>query len=547
MATYDKDLKLGSDGTWSRWIGVDEKGTKQNFRLGKDKVEATRRLKLIVALHELSSFRGKNGTQWCAEYLATAKGIAKGEPAVLPPLKFEGYPESDRTYDEVFQVANIRTKGGFEADPAMMKEMIRTKQAEFYGAESNLRRLTGGKTVPRQTGQTIEKAIEAYVASVVKQYTIPGKGLSGWGKTQCDQARSWAAYMGKTEELLQTDLSDVSIAKAQEMIDAIRTRPLTIRSKHRERMTPSTASNILKTVRCFWDWLDLSDDWKWQEPPRFRKLDYTVSTLTADERHEKKMAKDRWEISNDEIRILFSHATESERVLLLLGLNCAFGAGEIGNLRVPYVKLSTSEIDGIRFKTGNDTRHHLWPETAHELAAELRRRSAAPKTDEAKDIVFLTGSGRPLWKITAAGNYTDNVSKRWDNLIQRVRKHHPDFYEYSFGKLRKTAAIRIIEMADPSTASMLLAHGSASQDDDILSAYVTLPWKKLYAAQKAYGEAVRPFIVEKQETAKDYIGNKATTIVDLWKAETPAAEIARKVGVSLMTVYRHVDRAGLRA
>ncbi len=60
-------------------------------------------------------------------------------------------------------------------------------------------------------------------------------------------------------------------------------------------------------------------------------------------------------------------------------------------------------------------------------------------------------------------------------------------------EVRKTAASRVIEIADDEAASMILAHGSLSEDK-LLAAYVSIPWKKLYAAQEAYGETVRPLL-----------------------------------------------------
>lgn len=39
-----------------------------------------------------------------------------------------------------------------------------------------------------------------------------------------------------------------------------------------------------------------------------------------------------------------------------------------------------------------------------------------------------------------------------------MRKDRPEFSSYSFNKLRKTSATRILAIADAETASMILAH-----------------------------------------------------------------------------------------
>jgi integrase len=315
-------------------------------------------------------------------------------------------------------------------------------------------------------------------------------------------------------------------------------------------MAPKSAQAINKKIKHFFDWLDLSDDWQWSEPPRFRKLTYKVAPLTDEEKHQRKLNKERWRISDEEIQILYQYATPAERVLILLGLNCAFGAGEIGNLRIPYVKFDSQEIDGIRFKTGNDTRHHLWPETIEGLQWELKRRSSLPKSDSSKDVFFLTEKrGDPLWLRLKSGNYKNGINKRWNDLLDRVQKDYPNFFRYSFGKLRKTAAIRVIERADAEAASMILAHGIPSEDK-VLAAYVNIPWQKLYAAQKAYGDNIRPLLKTPrppfEQPPKSYIGKKALQILEQHEKGIPVLQISRNLGISTMTVYRHLERAGLR-
>jgi hypothetical protein len=53
--SYTTDLKQDKDGAWYRWLGTDQKGTKQKFRLVRSKSEASRRIKLIQQLHDMQS------------------------------------------------------------------------------------------------------------------------------------------------------------------------------------------------------------------------------------------------------------------------------------------------------------------------------------------------------------------------------------------------------------------------------------------------------------------------------------------------------------
>ena len=50
MATYNKKLKRGKDGVVVRYIGRNQKGVPEKFRLGYDLTEAERRSQQIAAL-----------------------------------------------------------------------------------------------------------------------------------------------------------------------------------------------------------------------------------------------------------------------------------------------------------------------------------------------------------------------------------------------------------------------------------------------------------------------------------------------------------------
>ena len=119
-------------------------------------------------------------------------------------------------------------------------------------------------------------------------------------------------------------------------------------------------------------------------PRRFHAIRKTPDDLTAPELYERRMGREKLVIPDEHLKMLFEYALPIERILLLLGLNCAFAASEIGHLRKGFLKLDRSIIEGIRFKSGNDTRHWLWPETKAGLEwvlAERRPlRSSGPKT-----------------------------------------------------------------------------------------------------------------------------------------------------------------------
>ena len=118
-----------------------------------------------------------------------------------------------------------------------------------------------------------------------------------------------------------------------------------------------------------------------------------------------------------------------------------------------------------------------------------------------------------------------------------------EFPSYSFNKLRKTSATRILEIADAETASMILAHKTIGEDE-LLHHYALLPWNKLYAAQKALEEQLATVLEAggREPWAmkpKTYIGlAKTKKLAELWSAGVSASAIAEQLDVSLATVYR---------
>ena len=57
---YEKKLKRSKDGLFIRYIGRNQKGTPEKFRLGYDPLLAEERVRLIAALwHEIENFRGE--------------------------------------------------------------------------------------------------------------------------------------------------------------------------------------------------------------------------------------------------------------------------------------------------------------------------------------------------------------------------------------------------------------------------------------------------------------------------------------------------------
>jgi integrase len=117
----------------------------------------------------------------------------------------------------------------------------------------------------------------------------------------------------------------------------------------------------------------------------------------------------------DEIRRLLDAANVQIRAMVLLGINCAFGNSDCGNLPLSAVDLKAAMIDFARPKTGIGRRCPLWPETVAALRDALANRPEPTKAEHA-GLVFLTRCG-DSW-IT--GTTDGPLSREFGKLLRKL-------------------------------------------------------------------------------------------------------------------------------
>ena len=358
---YDKKLKRSKDGLFIRYIGRNDKGTPEKFRLGYDPLVAEERVRLIAALWQEIEERTSARPFWDRKTLEAAKAIAKGMPATLPKRDFEDPIKYVRRLSEISKATGTR----FEpTDPEGYQSGLRDLQIQMDKAK---RSLSASLQVEQATGVTARQAIEAYASSIVRSSTLPNGYLKPWGRTRLDQLDSIRNYLSDERfggrDFLALDLADLTYSRCDEIYGVFRRRPLTLRSNLQKRMAPTSAKNLIKELGNFFDWLDGAEQFDWTLPRRFHAIKKTPDDLSAAEQYDRRIAREKLVIPDDRLRTLFECALPNERMLLLLGLNCAFAASEIGQLRTGFLKLDQGTIEGIRFKSGNETRHWLWKQT----------------------------------------------------------------------------------------------------------------------------------------------------------------------------------------
>src|SRR5262249_28995750 len=94
-----------------------------------------------------------------------------------------------------------------------------------------------------------------------------------------------------------------------------------------------------------------------------------------------------------ELRRILDTAGQPMRAMILLGINCGFGATDLAGLPIAALDLDDGWIDYPRSKTAIPRRCPLWPQTVEALREAIANRPG-PKNDADAGLVFLTRCGQ---------------------------------------------------------------------------------------------------------------------------------------------------------
>jgi hypothetical protein len=187
----------------------------------------------------------------------------------------------------------------------------------------------------------------------------------------------------------------------------------------------------------------------------------------------------------EQVGILWKHATPLERVFIALGINCGFGAGEIGTLA--EAEVNGSLIKRLRHKTKVFGAWWLFPITRSAIEWARKRKEVLGFTS---DYLLVSDSGQPYNAVTVGNNNNQKIRNSWNRLIKRVKAENRDFPKLSFGKLRKTASSWIRRIGDGEISSIFLTHGKAT-DDPLLDVYADRHFRKLFKCQQRIWKKLR--------------------------------------------------------
>lgn len=158
------------------------------------------------------------------------------------------------------------------------------------------------------------------------------------------------------------------------------------------------------------------------------------------------------------LRKIVDGADKGLKAMILLGINCAFGNGDCGNLPMHAMDLKNGWVRFPRPKTGVDRRCPLWPETVKAIKEWLAVRPK-PKDEADANLVFVTKYGQSWHKDTPDNPIAKEFRKLVDDL--GVHQHRIGFYS-----LRHTFQTVGDEARDAVATSFVMGHVDTSMADN---------------------------------------------------------------------------------
>jgi integrase len=103
----------------------------------------------------------------------------------------------------------------------------------------------------------------------------------------------------------------------------------------------------------------------------------------------------------DEIRRILAVAPTALKAMVLLGINCAVGNTDIGEMPTSAIEFEHGVMDFPRVKTGVQRRCPVWPETLDAIQASIEetQKRKVDRIPEAKGLLFVTREGNPYVRV----------------------------------------------------------------------------------------------------------------------------------------------------
>ena len=495
----------------------DGKREQHRFRLGTDLKEAQRRDHVLRLMWERIEESGEGDALWNEETLDLAKLVARGVVHFhLPRHPDEGvvpYVQRVNRLRRIFPMLALLPE--LEYGSAFGFQLLDTLEKSFLAAETAIdaqreadvaalrQQLSAGPTTPIvDNGPMLHAAMREYIEWLKIEYSNPEAGVTAWGNSQIGQVESLIAHHR------DMPVKDVGRNEVEEMLGYWRKRPFRRGSK--TRVSKKSSTHYISALRNFFKWLHTAPAFAWRKPEDFNDLKTSVATLESDRTRQ---VRPEQLFTLDELKLLYKFGDPMDRLLLLLGLNCGFGAAESASLligevfiRTPHsprhqemlgMKLSPDDsfIKRIRRKSGVYGEFLLFAETVRGLEWAITERKKF-KDFRPESRLLLNGNGHPLDTATTGGNSNKQIPNRFARLIQRIKAANHKISDLPVKMLRKTGGDIVNRFSDGEICGVYLCHGKPVASDDLSDVYTTRPFGKLFTKLREVEEYLLPVFKE---------------------------------------------------
>jgi hypothetical protein len=499
MSKASEGIKVACDsrGNYRREIGWKrtDGGYRQHcFHLGKDRAQAAHRSLDLERVWDAVVKRWQRDRLterplWDTDTLAIGSAVAKGERTVR--LNHAEGVDMDRLGSSGAQLAAAWLTQ-FRHDFPFIKIDLADAETQAEGLE----RLQQAAERHEQTAkwlrlvsgsQTLHQALDAFAEFIRQTCLTPDKRLSPYGVSKCGQVKQIK------EHAQDMPLGGFDLNAIEMMLHHWRNRPAGRRSG--KPMSAAHCKDIIKRIREFLRWLHRNPAFEWKRP-----VDYETQPLRVPLTHEEVAARfSPLQVPTytvEQLGVLYDYASPTERLMLLLALNCGFGAAEVTSLQLSelfldqphgHYALTASFIKRLRFKSTVYAEWQLWPVTAEGIRWFLARRPQCKSP-----VLLVTEKGRPFGGQTASGNRNQRIQNIWKRLRDRIAKDRAAFPALSFNKLRKTAGDLVKRVSDGETAGVFLSHGQTVKSDTLADVYTNRHFDRVFAALERVREMLSP-------------------------------------------------------
>jgi hypothetical protein len=606
MATRAASLsKPDREGQYARQLGwkVNGRGKRvqHKFRLGSDKSAATVREALLRRVWDIvERHAGTQDPVWTNVTLEIANQVAKG--ADLVRVSTDGANEAPHIYRRRLQIlqdrysflrlaptdelrfkqgltdhelacegivldglseALQRRRSAYEATDRLDHPLLPTPDIAVVARSiATARDAFAQPSAATDDGRTLHQALDAYVDWIKEEYRQgDSETISEYGHTKLGQFKTIK------ERHDDIELAKVNLDHIEAMYRYWRRRPAS--KAHATKGKPMSLDSVrhyLGELERFFKWLHRSQNFAWRKPDGFDDLDKTVRVDTTEIKSSIRQVN---LFQLDELVALNRYATPTERLYLLLGLNCGFGPKETATLTIGECFLhqglpkdeqelfdfpTTNEqsfISLVRNKTTIVGKYLLFSQTAQMVCWAMQRRLTLPNPAPDQPLI-LSQSGTALDKRSGAGNPSRLIANAFVRLKKRCEFNSQPVSDLPFKCLRKTAGDLIRRVSDGEVSGVFLLHGSPVERDKLSDVYTNRPFGKVYRAIQEVESYLAPVFnacpnpLEDQPQA--YTPRSIIDLIaELHVGGASIREIEAKTSLSKSTIHRHLQKLSAKA